>query len=76
MARLAISLLGSFQVMLDGEPLTAFETDKARSLLAYLAVEARRPHRRESLGALLWPERAEAAARNNLRQTLFRLRGE
>ena len=74
MARLAISVLGSFQVMLDGVPVTTFETDKARALLAYLAVEAGRPHRREGLGALLWPERPESAARNNLRQTLFRLR--
>jgi DNA-binding SARP family transcriptional activator len=71
---LAIRLLGSFQVTLDGRPLTAFPTDKARALLAYLAVEADRPHRREGLAALFWPERPAAQSRNNLRQTLFRLR--
>jgi DNA-binding SARP family transcriptional activator len=74
MRRLDVRLFGSFQVSLDGEPLTAFETDKARALLAYLAVEADRGHRRESLSAMFWPDRPEAAARRNLRQTLFRLR--
>ncbi len=73
MSRLAISLLGTFQVSLDGVSLTTFETDKARALLAYLAVEAGHPHRRESLAALFWPDRPEQAARNNLRQALYRL---
>ncbi len=74
MARLEISLFGSFQAILDGLPILAFESDKARALLAFLAVEAARPQRRETLAALLWPDQPEASARNNLRQTLFRLR--
>ena len=45
--RLSISLLGSFQVMLDGNAITQFGYDKVRALLAYLAVEANRPLRRE-----------------------------
>ena len=40
MARLSIRLLGPFQVTLDGQPVTAFEPDKVRALLAYLAVES------------------------------------
>jgi DNA-binding SARP family transcriptional activator/tetratricopeptide (TPR) repeat protein/energy-coupling factor transporter ATP-binding protein EcfA2 len=67
-------LLGGYHVDLDGEAVYGFETDKARALLAYLAVEAGRPHRRESLAALLWPERPEALARANLRQALARIR--
>ena len=39
MARLTLCLLGSFEVTLDGHPLTAFVSDKARALLAYLAVD-------------------------------------
>lgn len=46
MPRLSISLLGSFQVTLDDRPVTDFVTDKTRALLAYLAVENDRPHRR------------------------------
>ena len=74
MARLTLSLLGPFQVALDGEPLTSFDSNKVRALLAYLAVEAERPHRRDSLAALLWPEWPDRAARSNLRHALFNLR--
>jgi len=74
MARLEIFLLGSFQATLDSEPLTNFESDKARALLAYLAVEADRPHRREALAGLLWPDTPERTARTNLRSALANLR--
>jgi len=74
MARLAAHLLGPFQVTLDGKPVTGFESDKARALLAYLVVEAGRPHRREKLAGLLWPEHCEQAARANLRRVLANLR--
>lgn len=74
MAQLNISLLGTFQVTLDGRPQSAFETDKTRALLAFLAVESNRPHRREALATMLWPNYSEQSARNSLRQTLYRLR--
>ena len=74
MAHLAAHLLGSLQVTLDGNPVTGFESDKARALLAYLTVETGRPHRREKLAGLLWPERPERAARANLRRVLANLR--
>jgi DNA-binding SARP family transcriptional activator len=74
MPRLAVHLLGPLQVTLDGKPVTGFESDKARALLAYLIVEAERPHRRERLAGLLWPERCERAARANLRRVLANLR--
>ena len=74
MARLTISLLGPFQVVLDGEPVTVFESDKVRALLAYLAVEAHQPHRRETLAGLFWPEWPERSARHNLSQALLNLR--
>ena len=38
---LSLSLLGPLQVTLDGQPITAFKSDKARALLVYLAVEPR-----------------------------------
>ncbi len=74
MAHLDLSLLGGFEARLDGQPVIAFAGDKARALLAYLALEGQRPKRREALAALLWPERPESAARANLSQVLFSLR--
>ncbi len=74
MPRLKISLLGAFQVTLDGAPITDFATDKARALLSYLVVEASEPHRRDELAGLLWPEHPQRKARHNLRQTLSYLR--
>ncbi|MFN2129448.1 MAG: BTAD domain-containing putative transcriptional regulator [Anaerolineae bacterium] len=74
MARLSIYLLGPMQVALDGQIIARFETEKARALLAYLAVEADRPHRRDVLAEMLWPERPEGAASANLRHTLAGLR--
>jgi predicted ATPase len=68
-----MALLGPAQVTLDGQPV-AFAYSKARALLLYLAVEADRPHQRETLVTLLWPELPETAARTNLRQALANLR--
>jgi len=73
MAHLSLTLLGQFQVTLDGQPITAFESDKGRALLAYLASEPV-THHRETLAALLWPDYGEQNARANLRQTLHHLR--
>lgn len=74
MPRLALQLLGAFAVRLDDRPVTAFETDKTRALLAYLAIESAVPQRRDRLAGLLWPDRPEAAARRSLSQALFNLR--
>jgi WD40 repeat protein/DNA-binding SARP family transcriptional activator len=74
MDRLSIHLLGSFQVTREGETLTGFDSDKVRGLLAYLAVETDRPHRREKLAGLLWPDYPERSARTSLRRALTNLR--
>jgi DNA-binding SARP family transcriptional activator/tetratricopeptide (TPR) repeat protein len=74
MARLSMYLLGPFQVTLDGEPVTSFKYDHVRALLVYLAVEADRPHRRERLAGLLWPEQPDSLALSNLRYALYHLR--
>ena len=70
MPRLSLAFFGSYRATLDGQPLTGFKSDKVRALLAYLAVESERPHRRESLAALLWPEVPDRSARVNLRSVL------
>ncbi len=74
MVALRLSLLGSFEAALDGEPATGFESNKVRGLLAFLATEADRPHARESLACLLWPERSEKSALRNLSYALSDLR--
>jgi WD40 repeat protein/DNA-binding SARP family transcriptional activator len=76
MFHLVLSLLGGFQAAIDDHPLTGFESNKVRALLAYLAVEAGHPYRRESLAALLWPEFPETIALANLRVALADLRNQ
>lgn len=72
--RLVLSLLGDYGARLDGRPITEFYSRKVQALLAYLAVEAGRPHRRPVLAALLWPDWDDRAALGNLRFSLSKLR--
>ncbi len=74
MYQLSVFLLGSFQVHLDGHSLDGFAYDKVRALLAYLVMEADRPHSREKLAALFWPDQSPEASRSSLRQAIATLR--
>ncbi|MFN8482272.1 MAG: AAA family ATPase [Anaerolineae bacterium] len=74
MSRLSLYLLGPFQAVLEGRPVVGFRSDKARALLVYLAVEADRPHSREALAGLLWPDYPNATALTYLRGALANLR--
>jgi DNA-binding SARP family transcriptional activator len=75
MPQLDVRLLGSLQLKQDGQKsLTGFKSNKVRALLAYLVVEATRPHQRRRLAALLWPEISESKALTNLRYALSNLR--
>ena len=69
-----IRCLGTFQVRHDGAPVATVRGVKVQALLAYLAIEADRPHSRSLLAGLLWPELPEPDALRNLTQTLVRLR--
>ena len=73
MTHLAIHLFGGFRVEQCERSLTEFGTDKNRALFAYLALERKAAHRRESLASLLWSEYPAAAARNSLRQALYHI---
>jgi DNA-binding SARP family transcriptional activator len=73
-ARLKLYLLGPPQIVVNHHKMLGLRGEKSLVLLAYLAVETRRPHRRSELAALLWPEQARTQALQNLRQTLNRLR--
>jgi DNA-binding SARP family transcriptional activator len=74
MPRLTLSLLGAFHAELDGKHVGGFESNKVRAPLAYLAVEASRAHRRETLATLLWPDASNTIALTNLRNALADLR--
>ncbi len=74
MAGLSIFLLGPFQVTLDGHLVTGFESAKVKALLAYLVAEVERPHARETIAGLLWPDYPHRSALNNLRSALANLR--
>src|SRR5512146_1524922 len=74
MARLNLSFLGPFQASLDGKPLNGFESSKVRALLIYLAIESGRPHSREALCDLLWPDWPQSSALSSLRNALADLR--
>ena len=74
MSCLELFLLGSYQIKLDHQPITGIKTDKARALLAYLAEERKRSHRRQVLAGLLWPDFPESSARESLRHALANLR--
>jgi WD40 repeat protein/DNA-binding SARP family transcriptional activator len=81
-APVVLRCLGTFEVTVYAEPVAAFPTDKIRGLLAFLALEsytangmrASRPHRREALASLFWPDMADSLALSNLRLALHRLR--
>ncbi len=75
MTRLIMRLIGPIEMLRDEEPLSGFDSDKVRALLAYLAVESENPHRREFLAGLLWLEYPERYARTNLHHALANLRG-
>jgi predicted ATPase/Tfp pilus assembly protein PilF len=74
MAYLSLSILGPFQAWTANGSMQPFRTMKERALLAYLVVENGRPHRREALAEMFWPDRPEGIARNNLRQALYGIR--
>src|SRR5436190_818665 len=73
MAQLSLRLLGGFLLRADARP-RAVPVRKAQALLAYLALRAGRAHARDSLTALLWADTPDKQARQNLRQTMVRLR--
>ena len=71
---LRIHCFGELQIELDGKVLSGFETDKARALLVYLALESSHPLQRSQIAGILWSDETEERALHNLRQALSYLR--
>jgi DNA-binding SARP family transcriptional activator len=71
---LKLYLLSGFR-LLDGEvAVTAINTPRLQSLVAYLALHRHAPQPRYHLAFLFWPDSTEAQARTNLRYLLHQLR--
>jgi DNA-binding SARP family transcriptional activator/predicted ATPase len=69
-----ISLFGTLRISFAGRPLTAVNTSRLHSLIAYLILHGDSPQPRERLAFLLWPASSESQARTNLRQLLHHLK--
>lgn len=74
MAKLIISVMGPFAASLDGSAPLGFISKKAQALLAYVAVESARPHTRDELAGLLWPDFSNSSAHASLRSALANVR--
>ncbi len=74
MGHLTLSFFGAFQATLGDKPLTKFRSAKVQGLLVYTTLTFQQPHSRDVLAALFWPDEPESVARQNLRQSLYRLR--
>jgi DNA-binding SARP family transcriptional activator len=73
-ARWRIELFGGLRAQRGEQVVTRFRTQKAASLLAYLAYYYQRSHPREVLIELLWPECEVDVARHRLSVALSLLR--
>jgi tetratricopeptide (TPR) repeat protein/DNA-binding SARP family transcriptional activator len=73
MTFLKLTFFGPFEARDgDDQPVEGLTSPKIQALLAYLALEGDRPHHRDTLAALLWPEKRQNLARQNMRQSLRR----
>jgi DNA-binding SARP family transcriptional activator/tetratricopeptide (TPR) repeat protein len=72
-----LCLMGSFSLRRCGQPSGfAINSKKAQALLAYLAMQEPMRSGREHLATLLWPDRIDRMARQNLRSCISSLRRE
>ncbi len=71
---LSIHLFGGIRLERAGEPIAPPSSHKARLLLAFLLLHARRWHERAYLIGLLWPDLPETVARRRLSQALWQVR--
>ena len=69
-----ISLLGGFQMEVGQQTISRLESRKVESLLAFLVFHQERPHPREVLVGMFWPDMPEDKAKANLRRALYVIR--
>jgi DNA-binding SARP family transcriptional activator len=76
--KVELRLLGGFAFALDGDlgQRVQIRSRKGRALIAYLAMQAEGHASRERLANLLWGDRFDDRARQNLRQCLVGLHAD
>jgi DNA-binding SARP family transcriptional activator len=70
-----VQCFGSFKAMLNGQVITDWPNLKARSIFKYLVAHHPNPVGKETLMDVFWPEAEPEAARRNLHQAIYCLRG-
>jgi DNA-binding SARP family transcriptional activator len=66
-----LRVLGPLEILVDGEPAPPrLRWRKHAALLAYLALRGARPHARDRLIALLWPDKPDTDARHSLNEAV------
>ena len=65
MPTLHIRLLGELSLVFGDAPVTAVNTARLQSLLAYLVLHRDAPQSRQHVAFLLWPDSSEEQARTN-----------
>lgn len=75
MVRIEARLFGRFALSRDGDTVEGIGATKVREMLCYLLLHHGRPHARERLASLLWPETTTERSRKYLRQALWQLQG-
>ena len=73
MVPVAVTLLGGFEIRVDGAA-RELPGAKDRALLAVLALPPGAAHSRDELAGLLWSDRGDSQARDSLKHALARLR--
>jgi DNA-binding SARP family transcriptional activator len=69
-----VRLLGRFDVEIDGRPLPAWRSRRAKQLFQFLLLNRGEEVSRHQLAGLFWPEHNEERAGNNLSLTVMTLR--
>src|SRR5439155_27028923 len=75
-AACVIELFGGLRVRQGDRTITRFRTHKTAALLAFLAFYRERPHSREALIEMHWPDDELEAGRGKLRLALSSLRAQ
>src|SRR3979409_1233549 len=69
-----INLFGNLRISIAGHSVTAVNTNRLHSLIAYLILHGDAAQSRERIAFMLWPASSESQARTNLRQLLHHLK--
>lgn len=72
-SRLAISLLETFAVKVDGRELP-IATNSGKQIIAWLCLQPNLSEGRSKLAGMIWPDKSEQKARNSLRQAILNTR--